>query len=262
MSSLLVAEVMLKALRLLHSASLHRWLLDVQQNLGGSGAIGAIGAGAAGAGGPVPPKNNDPDPCAAEKRAVLLDSGTVDKYKGQIAYYTNGINNLAGPANQLVNRAYSLAAAAQSEVADQFALTAITQLIQLVANASGFGAAATVVGLATDPVGTVAGNVPGYTEVQNAKFLAQMNQYFQASQGDLNALAQLCKANPLPDAQQFLEAMQALQNLVAQGDLLVKAQTEAQNNLTQAQDQLAKDQQDLDACLASHAGDSSSGGDS
>ncbi len=157
MSSLLVAEVVLKALRFLHGASLHRWLLDVQQNLGAGGALGAIGAGAAGAGDPVPSKGDDPDPCAGERRAVLADSGIVDMYKGQITYYTNGINNLAGPANQLVNRAYSQAAAAQSEVTEQFALTAITTLIQQVANATGFGAAATAVGLATDPVGTAGG---------------------------------------------------------------------------------------------------------
>ncbi len=261
-ASLLVAEVALKALRFLHGASLHGWLLDVQQNLGAGGALGAIGAGAAGAGDPVPSKGDDPDPCAGERRAVLADSGIVDMYKGQITYYTNGINNLAGPANQLVNRAYSQAAAAQSEVTEQFALTAITTLIQQVANATGYGAAATAVGLATDPVGTAAGSITSkYGDVGEIKFLAQMYQYFQASQGDLNALAQLCKADPLPATQQFLETMQALQNLVAQGNLLVQAQTEAQNNLTQAQDQLAKDQQDLDACLASHAGDSSSGGD-
>jgi hypothetical protein len=261
-ASLLVAEVALKALRFLHGASLHGWLLDVQQNLGGSGALGAIGAGAAGAGDPVPPKGDDPDPCAGEKRAVLADNGIVEMYKGQITYYSNGINNLAGPANQLVDKAYSQAAAAKSEVVEQFALTAITQLIQLVANASGLGGGTTIVGFATNPVGTVAGNVPGMTTVQNATFLAQMYQYFQVSQGDLNALAQLCKANPLPDAQQFLETMQALQNLVNQGNELVKEQADAQDNLAKAQDQLAKDQQDLDACVASHAGDSSSGGDS
>ncbi len=32
--ALLVAEVALKALRVLHSASLHRWLLDVQPDHG------------------------------------------------------------------------------------------------------------------------------------------------------------------------------------------------------------------------------------
>jgi len=254
--------LVLKALGLLHGTSAHTWLLDVQQNLGFDGALGALGAGAAGAGGPGPSNDNDPDPCAAEKRAVLLDQGTVDMYKGQITYYTNGINNLAGPANQLVNRAYSLAAAAQSEVAESFALTAITTLIQLVANASGLGGGSTVVGFVNDPVGTVAGGVPGYNEVQEAKFLAQMYQYFQASQGDLNALAQLCKTNPLPDAQQFLEAMQALQNLVAQGNQLVKEQNDAQENLTKAQDQLAKDQQDLANCEAGNSGNGSSGGDS
>jgi hypothetical protein len=48
-----------KALGLLHGASLHTWLLDVQQNLGGSGASGAGGAGAAGGAGGG--SDNDPD---------------------------------------------------------------------------------------------------------------------------------------------------------------------------------------------------------
>jgi len=254
--------LVLKALGLLHGASLHLWLLDVQQNLGFDGALGALGAGAAGADGPGPSNDNDPDPCAAEKRAVLLDQGTVDMYKGQITYYANGINNLAGPANNLVNRATALAPAAQSEVEKSFALTAITTLIQLVADASGLGGGTTVVGFVTNPVGAVAGGVPGYTEVQDAKFLAQMYQYFQVAQGDINALAQLCKTNPLPDAQQFLEVMQALQNLVAQGDALVRQMDEAQDNLNKAQEQLTKDQQDLANCEASNSGNGSSGGDS
>jgi hypothetical protein len=48
-----IVGLVLKALGLVHGASLHTWLLDVGQNMGSGGAAGSFGAGAAGGfGGP------------------------------------------------------------------------------------------------------------------------------------------------------------------------------------------------------------------
>jgi len=261
-----ITALVLNALGSLHGVSLQTWLLDVQQNLGWGGAVGALGAGAAGAGGPVP-SNNDPDPCAGERRAVLADQGTVDMYKGQLDWYAKQIDSLAGPADELVNRAKALAPAAQAEVEEQFALTAITKLIQLVSEAAGplgegAGAIGGVVGIVSKPVGAAKGAVPGYSYVENGKFLSEMYQYFQISQGNLNALEELCKENPLPAAQQFLEVMNELQNLAAQGHAVVNAMNQVQDNLQQAQDKLNQDQQDLADCEAANSGSGSSAGDS
>jgi len=262
-----IAGLALKALGSLHGVSLQAWLLDVQQNLGWGGALGALGTGAAGAGGPVPSKDKDPDPCAGERRAVLADQGTVDMYKGQLDSYARRIDGLAGPADELVTRAMALAPAAQAEVAEQFALTAITKLIQLVSEAAGplgegAGAVGGAVGIVSNPVGAAKGAVPGYSYVENGKFLSEMYQYFQISQGNLNALEELCKENPLPAAQQFLEVMTELQSLAAQGHALVNAMNQVQDNLQQAQDKLNQDQQDLADCEAANSGSGSSAGDS
>lgn len=262
-----IVDLILRALGLLRSVSLPTWLLDVQQNLGWGGALGAVGAGAAGAGGPVPPKDKDPDPCAGEKRAILADNGTVEMYKGQLDLYAQQIDSLAGPADDLVKNANSLAPAAQSEVEEQFALTAITKLVQLLAEAAGplgEGAAAVSagVGIVSDPVGAVKGAADENSYLENGKFLSEMYQYFQVSQGNLNALEELCKENPLPAAQQFLEVMTELQNLAAQGHTLVNAMNHVQENLQQAQDKLAQDEKDLADCEASNSGNGSAAGDS
>lgn len=262
-----MVTLMLKSLGLLHSVSLPTWLLDVQQNLGWGGALGSFGAGAAAAGGPVPPKDKDPDPCAGERRAVLADQGTVDEYKGQLDLYAQQIDRLAGPADQLVKQATALAPAAQSEVEEQFAMTALNKLLQMLVEAAGplgEGAAAVSagVGLVSDPLGSLKGGADDSGYLETGQFLSEMYQYFQVSQGNLNALEELCKEDPLPAAQQFLEAMSELQSLAAQGHTLVNAMNHVQDSLQQAQDKLAKDQQDLADCEASNTGDSTSAGDS
>lgn len=177
----IVAPV-LKALGLVHGASLHTWLFDVGQNVGPLGAAGGAGAGVGGSGGPNPnpQKGQDPDPCAGAERTVLADNGIVDMLKGQLKSYSDRINQLDAPSQRLLAQAAALAPAAKSEVVQQFALTAITKLIQLVAEASGSlgegAAVSTAVGIATDPVGTAKGGVPGYDNVENANFLKEMYQ--------------------------------------------------------------------------------------
>jgi hypothetical protein len=258
-----ILVLVLKALGLAHGASLHSWLLDVGQNMGPMGAAGGVGAGVGGSGGPNPnpQKDKDPDPCAGEKRAVLAAQGTVDMLKGQLNTYANRINQLDAPSQRLVAQAQALAPAAKSEVVQQFALTAITKLIQLVAEASGplgEGAAAVnaAVGIATDPVGTAKGGLPGSGAVENASFFKEMYQYFQVSQGDLKALEELCKETPggLPGAQQFLNVMEQLNELVAQGYALVNTMNSIQDQLNQALETLKLDQQDLADCQASNSG--------
>ena len=259
--------LVLKALGLAHGASLHSWLLDVGQNMGPMGAAGGAGAGVGGSGGPNPnpQKGKDPDPCAGQERAVLAAQGTVDMLKGQLNSYANRINQLDAPSQRLVAQATALAPAAKSEVVQQFALTAITKLIQLVAEASGplgEGAAAVnaAVGIATNPVGTAKGGLPGYSQVENASFFKEMYQYFQVSQGDLKALEELCKETPggLPDAQQFLNVMEQLNELVAQGNALVNTMNSIQDQLNQALETLKQDQQDLADCQATNSGSDAS----
>ena len=279
----LMVGLVLKALGFLHANSLPTWLLDVQQNLGFDGALGALGAGAAGAGGPVPTKGKDPDPCAGERRAVLADQGSVDVIKQEINLTESQISALQAPFNQLQTQATALASQANSELLQDFAITVVTKLIQglMVAmgepafapgTLGGAGAASTVdsvsgvIGTVTNPVGQVTGSTIGGEAatgvVENAGFFMQMYQYFQASQGDLNAVAQLANANNLPAAKQFVNVMEQMNQLVNQGCALANALPQLQEKLDGAQAKLTQDQQDLKNCEDSNSGNSSSGADS
>jgi hypothetical protein len=279
----LMVGLMLKALEFLHAHALPTWLLDVQQNLGFDGALGALGAGAAGAGGPVPTKDKDPDPCAGERRAVLADQGSVDVIKQEINLTESQINALQAPFNQLQTQATALASQANSELLEDFAMTVITKLIQglMVAmgepefapgTLGGAGAASTVdsvsgvIGTVTNPVGQVTGSTIGGEAatgvVENAGFFMQMYQYFQASQGDLNAVAQLANANNLPAAKQFVGVMKQMNQLVNQGCALANALPQLQEKLDGAQAKLTQDQQDLKNCEDSNSGNGTSGADS
>jgi hypothetical protein len=279
----LMVGLMLKALGFLHAHSLPTWLLDVQQNLGFGGALGALGAGAAGAGGPVPTKDKDPDPCAGERRAVLADQGNVDVIKQEINLTESQISALQAPFNQLQTQATALASQANSELLKDFAITVVTKLIQglMVAmgepefapgTLGGAGAASTVdsvsgvIGTVTNPVGQVTGSTIGGEAatgvVENAGFFMQMYQYFQASQGDLNAVAQLANANNLPAAKQFVDVMKQMNQLVNQGCTLANALPQLQVKLDGAQAKLTQDQQDLKNCEDSNSGNGTSGADS
>ena len=262
-SVLAVVAPVLKALGLIHGASLHSWLLDVGHHLTPLGAAGGAGAGAGAAGDPYPPKGKDPDPCAGEERAVLADQGNVDSLKAYLNSKAGQINALDAPMNQLLAQATALAPQAQSEVEEQFALTAITKLVQLMAEVSGLGegtaAVSGAVGIVGDPVGAAVGSVDKYGVVEEAKFLKEMYQYFQVSQGNLKALEELCKENPLPAASQFLHVTEELNQLVAQGYTLVNAMNHLQDQLQDAQDKLNKDQQALAECQKSNSGSGDSG---
>jgi hypothetical protein len=275
--------LVLKALGLHHGVSLHTWLLDVQQNLGSGGALGGFGAGAAGAGGPVPPKDNDPDPCEVAKRAVLADQGNVDVIKQELNLKEAQISALEAPFQQLQKQATALSSQANLELLEQFAITAITKLIQglMVAmgdpefapgTLGGAGAASTVnsvnaaIKTVTNPAGQVSGSTIGGQYAAGvpgaASFWMQMYQYFQASQGDLNAVAQLANANNLPAAKEFVDVMNQMNQLVNQGCALANALPQLQEKLDDAQAQLKQDQQDLANCEAGNSGNGSSGGDS
>jgi hypothetical protein len=86
-----------------------------------------------------------------------------------------------------------LAPQAKYEVGEQTALTAITALIKIVGLVSGAGKGAETVG-AADSRGVV----------ETASSIMEMYQWFQASQGEVNALTELSSANPLPAVSQFL----------------------------------------------------------
>jgi len=260
-----IAGLVLKVFGFLHGTSLHSWLLDVGHHIPPLGAAGGAGAGgAAGSGGPGGPpdsKSKDPDPCAGEKRAVLADQGTIDTIKGQLDSISQEINALAGPANRLISRATELAPAAQSEVAQQFAITAITKLVQSLAAVTGEGEGVEAVAKTIDTIQNPLSQVPGQSGAEEASFIKEMYQYFQVSQGNLNALEELCKENPLPEAQQFLETMTELQGLIAQGNKLLNWMGHIQDDLKNAQDKLDKDQQALADCEAASSGGGPSGGD-
>jgi hypothetical protein len=267
--------VVLKLLALAHGLSAHSWLLDVGQNVPLGGAAGGGPAGGAGSGDPNPsPDDKDPDPCAGEKSALIRDQGFVDTYKSQLDYYAQQIDALAAPAQQLLNQASGLASAAQWEVEKQFLLTAGTTVIQLLMAVVTDGQAAQGLLGGEDTAKSVEevsktletaqnplSQVPGQSNVETANFFQEMYQYFQVSQGNLNALEELCKENPLPAAQQFLNVMQQLDQLISQGHSLVNQMNGIQDPLDQAKNKVNQDQQDLADCQAANSGSASSGGD-
>jgi hypothetical protein len=259
-----IVGLVLKALGLIHGASLHTWLLDTGRNVDASGFWGSLGAGAAaGAGGGDAPHDKDPDPCAGERKAVLKDQGDIDNCKGQLDSYATRIDHLANPMNAAQAKVEALAPAAQSEVAQQFAMSAITTLLQgAMQEIAGGSEAVEDVNKTIEFLSNPLSQVPGQSAVEFGSFLKEMYQYFQVSQGNLNALEELCKENPsLVEAKQFLDAMTELQNYVNEGYGLVNRMNGVQEKLQKARDQLKQDQQDLDDCEAGNSGSDSSGGD-
>ncbi len=264
----------LKALGLLHGGSLHAWLQDVGHNLPPIGAAGGAGAGAGAGGEPTPPINpKDPDPCAGERRAVLADQGTVDMYNGQLQTYSQQINALGAPAERLLDQAAEQAEAAQSEVEQQFALTAITKLIGIAMAQMGSASLAPellggseaaegveAVNKTIEGVSNPLSQVPGQNVAETGNFVKEMYQYFQVAQGNLEALEELCKENPMPEAHAFLETMTELNQLVTQGYALVNALNQVQDKLNDAKDKLDQDQQALADCEASNGGGDSGAG--
>ena len=126
----------------------------------------------------------------------------------------------------------------------------------------GAAAVSSAVGLVSNPAGAVVGAADSNKIVEDTNFFKEMYQYFQVSQGNLNALEELCKDSPLPAASQFLQVMEELNQRVAQGYALVNAMNQIQDQLQDAQDKLNQDQKALDDCEAGNSGDGSSGSDS
>jgi uncharacterized membrane protein YgcG len=271
--------LVLKALGLLHGASLHTWLLDVGQNVTPIGAAGGAAAGAAAGGGPIPQKDKDPDPCAAEARAVLADQGTIDNLKSMLATTEAQIEALNTPIDKLAAQASALASQANRELAKQFAVTVLTKVVQglMVAMGDpafapgllGGGEAATAVAevgttidTATNPLSQVKEGAPS-DFADSVSFFNQMNQYFQASQGDVNALQALASANNMPAVTQFVNVMNAINQLIDKGCALVNSINNPNNGIQQkldeAQNQLKQDQKDLQDCKNSNAGGGGSG---
>lgn len=277
-----IVGLVLKTLGLLHGATLHGWLLNVGQNVTPLGAAGGAAAGAAGAGGPLPPKDKDPDPCAGEARAVLADQGTVDMLKGQLEAKEAQINALNAPISALAAQASALASQAKTELLEQFAVTVLTKVVQGLMVAMGDPAVAPemlggkeaaeavegvskVVETASNPLS----QVPGYSTpsdfAENVNFFKEMNQYFQASQGDLKALEELSNANNMPAVSQFVDVMKEMNQKVDEGYALLNSINNPTNGIQQqldeAQNKLSEDQQALADCQASNAGGGSTGAD-
>ena len=111
--------------------------------------------------------------------------------------------------------------------------------------------------------------VPGYSTpsdfAENVNFFKEMNQYFQASQGDLKALEELSNANNMPAVSQFVDVMKEMNQKVDEGYALLNSINNPTNGIQQqldeAQNKLSEDQQALADCQASNAGGGSTGAD-
>lgn len=253
----------------LHGGSLHTWLLDVGHHVKLLGALGGVGAGAGAGGAPTPQKDPDPNPCAGEERAVDADKGTIAALSDQLASKEAQIAALSGPINSLAAQASALWPQARSEVAQQAALTALTKLIQVVAEMSGpvgEGAAAVsaAVGIVSDPAGSVVSAADSQSVIENANFFTEMYQSFQACQGDVSALTELASANPMPAVSQFLGVVKEMNQMIDSGYAYLNQINNPNNGilaqLQSAQNKLKQDQQDLADCQKSNSGNGSSGG--
>jgi hypothetical protein len=272
-----VLGLVLKSLGLLHGASLHTWLLDVGHNMGPLGAAGGLGAAAAAAAAasdPPPPKDKDPDPCASQAEDVLKASGTVDMLKGQLQSVESQIDALMGPINAAAANAAALASDVHTEVAEQAAITVVTKVIQglmaVMDPPSEFaGAAVEVADKLANPVGAVLNEtVPGYEgaseAAENVSFFNEMNQYFQAYQGNIEALQELANEYNMPTVQKFVNQMNEMNGEIDKGQALFNKINNPNNGIQQqldeAQGALKDAQAALKACQDSNAGGGSSGG--
>ncbi len=272
-----VLGLVLRALGLLHGDSLHAWLLDVGHNmgpLGAAGGLGAAAAAAAAASNPPPPKDKDPDPCASQAEDVLKASGTVEMLKGQLQSVENKIDALMAPINALSASAAALASDVHTEVAEQAAITLVTKVIQGLMTAMGSpsefaGAAVEAAETFTNPVGAVLNEaVPGYEDaskaVENVSFFNEMNQYFQAYQGNIEALQELANEYNMPTVQKFVNQMNEMNHEIDKGQELfnkINNPTDGiQPLLDNAIDALKDAQAALKACQDSNAGSGGSGG--
>jgi hypothetical protein len=236
--------LVLKALGLLHGgslhgASLHSLLLDVGHHVKRLGALGGVGAGAGAGGAPTPQKNPNPDPCATEKADVQQDQTNIGLLNNQLKSMQAQMDALNPSINALAARAAALAPQVQYGVAAQGALTAIENLIQSVASASGGGGTAGI-----------------------SSSLAQLYQSFQACQGDLAALEALASGSSADS--QFANIVSEMNQKIDEGYSLfnaINSPNGIQQQLQDLQNKLKADQQALTACQQSNSGNGSSGGD-
>jgi len=114
---------------------------------------------------------------------------------------------------------------------------------------------------ASNPLSQVPGSVADFAE--NVSFFNEMNQYFQASQGDLKALEELSSANNMPAVSQFVDVMKEMNQKVDEGYALLNSINNPTNGIQQklddAQNKLKEDQQALADCQKSNSGGGGSG---
>lgn len=263
-----ILVLVLKGLGLVHGPSLHAWLLDVGHHVKPLGAAGGVGAGAGASGNPTPQKDPDPDPCAGEERAVDADNGTIATLNDMLASKEAQIAALNAPLDALAAQASAWAPQAKYEVGEQAALTAITTLIKIVGLVSGAGGGAeavgSAVGIISNPAGAVVGAADSQGVVETASSIMEMYQYFQASQGDVNALTELSSANPMPAVSQFLGVVKEMNQMIDNGYAFLNQINNPNNGilpqLQNAQNKLKQDQQALADCQKINSGNGGSGG--
>lgn len=277
--------LVLKALGLLHSTSLHAWLLDVGHNMGPLGALGGLGAGAAAAGAagsPPPPKDKDPDPCASQAEDVLKASSRVDTLKDYLKSVEDQIDALNAPINALAANAATLVSDVHMEVAEQAALTLMTKVVEGLMVAMGDPAVAPeLLGgkEAAEAVETVSTTIEGVTKplsqvpgygtasgfAEDRSFWREMNQYFQAYQGNIESLKELASANNMPTVTQFVNVMEKMNEEIDKGQALLNRINNPNNGIQQqldeAQQALTDAQKALKDCQDSNSGGGGAGAD-
>ncbi|MGO8855571.1 MAG: hypothetical protein ACLQO1_07650 [Steroidobacteraceae bacterium] len=194
--------------------------------------------------------------------------------KGQLQSVENQIDALMTPINALAANAAALASDVHMEVAEQAALAVVTTVVEGLMAAMGDEAEDVelvnkAIDTARNPVGAVLNEaVPGYEDassvVENVSFFNEMNQYFQAYQGNIDALKELANANNMPTVTQFVNVMEEMNQEIDKGQALFNKINNPNNGIQQqldeAQAALQEAQKALKDCQDSNAGGGGSGG--
>jgi len=254
-----MVALVLKALGLVHGASLHTWLHDVGQNVDWGGAAGSAGAGAAAGGSPGNPSKN-PNPCESESNAVDDAKQQVDSAQNHV----DALKEILGAATaNLPQQAYDTWLAGQQAQSEWYQNPTLWSFMgpveQLLERATG--------DLTSQPG-------PNTSQSTNT-LVSNLSQFFDgntvsaaitaASLGDWNS--RNTEQDPggsatVPFAtQEFINSLLRLEAETNYAAGLLHQLSQAQEQLDKAEKQLQDAQQALADCQASNSGNGASGGD-
>lgn len=233
-----------------HISTLHRWLLDVGNNVPPIGAAGGVGAGVAGSGGPNPP--NDKNPCESESSAVDAAQQLVDSAQNRVDALQQ---NLSGTTKNLPQQVYATWLAGQ-QAQGEWALNptlggAMGPLEQGLQSAAGDPSSMPTPS-AFPPTSALLGNLNQFFASFDVSAAAAAAPLGVWSSGYTDGDPWGSGGVPLA-TQQFLQSLQTLQadtNLAAE---LQNQLNDAQAQLENAQKQLQDAKQALSDCASSSA---------